>query len=1156
MLKSCLFLLTTPSLFALTTLEVTQNSDNNPGGNGVMGDLRYAINSMNQDLNTGGMDDYAITFNTPMLIQLNGILPIINNSSTPVNITIGNSGSIPTVTIDGGGSYSGFFIPTGTVTIQNMIFQNLTAKGGDGGDGTSGGGGGMGAGGAIYAPQFFLNGSNPSITLMNVSINDCSAVGGNGGSYFSISSPTGDEGGAGGGGFSGNGGSITTNGTTGGAGGGGFGGDGGDVILSTSDPLGGGGGGGGGIGSRASMGMNLGTGGSDQDNGSDGSGYGLMIPAGSGGGNYSGGNNVGGGGGGGPMTAFGAYGGGGGGSAGTNGSQPAGSMAPGGSPTPSGGNGADGGGGGGGGIVMTGMPINIDGQAGSGGYSGGGGGGAGTGASDGGYTVQGGSGGTGGGGGGGGVNQNGITPADGGNSLGGGGGGGGGPSNGSTASGGSDIGNLGAGSGGTGASSYGSGFGGGGGGGGSGLGGAVFVDSNLNLTIQAFPGIPTIFNTSNNTTQAGIHGTAGSGGGTDGFDGSALGNSIFLRTGSSLTFRANDVDDLLIVGDQVAFTDDTAFSAGGTAVFVTGNGTVVYNGTTDYQGGITVNNANFKVNGQINDASVSICRNIGFSSQRGTLSGIGILTGDVLVNSGTISPDTGGTLTLGSLTLMSADPVNGTLGSLVHIEINSSGTSSVSVSGPASLAGTLEVDIDSSAQPGEYTVLTSSGITGTFDSVEVAGSASSYSLSYLPIGAPTFVQFAFLGPLPPVPPVPEPIFLSTRGLRGNNLKIANYLNTLGPDFDGLGDQFDLLNDLSFSQYQKALKSISPSRNSISTFAAQNVMFMFSESLNSHFTKRRLAHNHSKNPHAGETAFLFLDDDKELLAVNRSPRKTIYAPPKNTQSQLWTAGFGQFSHQNSQDESPAFDFNTGGIFAGYDYGNTDLGCIGALAGYAHSSIHEHHSMGNSHINAGYLSVYGTRYFSDFFIDAAIWGDYMKVDQKRIISYPGYRETAKSSYHAEQLDLHFGTGYDFNINTVTLEPFGLVDWVTEWDPSYSEKGATPYNMKVSSRTSWMLRLETGLNGYKTTVYTWGVFIAQAKLSYVYKKPHNVGHLHAAIVSAPASFGVEAFTTNQSLISPGIELFWQTNWNGYASIIYDGEFGSGYNSNQFYVKLGYSF
>lgn len=636
----------------------------------------------------------------------------------------------------------------GNVTIQNLNFQNLVARGGDGGDGIAGGGGGMGAGGAIYAPQSFLNGSNPSITLINVSINNCSAVGGNGGSYKE--GLTGNEGGGGGGGFSGNGGSITTTGSTGGGGGGGFGGDGGNVVRSTDDILGGGGGGGGGLGSRATLGTltNLGNGGDDQDFGFDGNGYGLAN-AGSGGGGLSGGNNAGGGAGGGAIGEFTLSGGGGGGSSGgSNGSQPQGSIAPGGSAVPSGGNGADGGGGGGGGVVITSSTNGVDGQAGSGGYGGGGGGGAGTGASDTAYTLQGGSGGLGGGGGGGGVNQSSTTPAGGGNSLGGGGGGGGGPANGSQDAGGTDIGNLGGGAGGAGADSSVSSSVGGGGGGGSGLGGAIFVDSSLNFTLQALPAMPTTFNTSNNTTQAGTHGTGGPGG-SDGFDGSALGNSIFLRSGSSLTLMAQNADDLLTLGDQVSFTDDTVFGAGGTSVFVKGEGTVIYNGTTDYSGTILINNANFKVNGVIDTASIFVCRNLSFSEQRGTLSGIGTLTGSVFVNSGTISPDTESTLTLGSLTLNPANPTTDTLGSLVHITIDSSGSSLVSVSGPASLAGELQIDLDQNAQPGTYTVLTSSGITGTFDSVTFAGRTPNYTLSYLPIGSPTFVQFDFLG-CPPV----------------------------------------------------------------------------------------------------------------------------------------------------------------------------------------------------------------------------------------------------------------------------------------------------------------------------------------------------------------------------------------------------------------------
>ncbi len=740
-----MLLCTSPSLYALTTCNVTLSSDNNPGGIGEAGDLRYCLNTMNQTLNTTP-DDYAIVFAFPMTIQLNGILPIINNSANPVNITIGNPGSTPTVTIDGNSNtYSGFFIPMGNVTIQNIIFQNLSAKGGNGGDGISGGGGGLGAGAGIYAPRTFLNGSNPSIVLMNVSINNVTAVGGNGGSYIGLSS-TGNEGGGGGGGFSGNGGSITTTGITGGGGGGGYGGDGGSVTLSTGDPQGGGGGGGGGIGSRATTGTltNLGNGGIDQYPGMDGNGYGLNITAGSGGGGNIGGNNAGGGGGGAMSGGITLSGGGGGGSAGSDGHQAQGSTPPvrRQSTQPSGGNGGDGGGGGGASVVIQNPSNSIDGAAANGGYAGGGGGGAGTGAYDIDYSVKGGSGGMGGGGGGGGVNQSGLTSAQGGDSLGGGGGGGGGPSNGINASGGTDVGNLGGGAGGIGASTYGAGFGGGGGGGGSALGAAIFVDSNLNFTIQALSGIPTTFNTANNTTQGGTHGTGGPGG-SDGLDGTAMGNSIFLRSGASLTFAANDIHDLMTLGDQVAFTDDTTFGLGGTSVFVRGKGTVVYNGTTNYQGTVKIDNAIFKVNGQIDQASVSVCRDIGISTQRGTLSGVGSLTGNVFVNSGTISPDSGGTLTLGSLTLNSAS--GGALGSLVHIDINGSGNSLVAVTGPATLAGTLEITLDPSAQPGQYTLLTSAGLTGTFDTVTFTGKTPNYSISYLPSGAPTHVQLNFLG---------------------------------------------------------------------------------------------------------------------------------------------------------------------------------------------------------------------------------------------------------------------------------------------------------------------------------------------------------------------------------------------------------------------------
>jgi hypothetical protein len=187
--------------------------------------------------------------------------------------------------------------------------------------------------------------------------------------------------------------------------------------------------------------------------------------------------------------------------------------------------------------------------------------------------------------------------------------------------------------------------------------------------------------------------------------------------------------------EQVAFVDDSPFGAGGTSVLVNGNGSVIYQGTTNYQGSVKVNNANFKVDGVIDQAPISICRDKSIGLQRGMLSGHGSVSGQVMVNSGIISPDIGETLTLGSLTLQSASPEY--LGSLTHLEINSAGSSLVAVTGTATLAGILEINVDSTAQPGQYTLLTAAGgITGTFDSIVFTGETPNYTLSYLPVPKP------------------------------------------------------------------------------------------------------------------------------------------------------------------------------------------------------------------------------------------------------------------------------------------------------------------------------------------------------------------------------------------------------------------------------------
>ena len=240
-----------------------------------------------------------------------------------ITLTIDGQGH----TLDGAGTYRGFFAYAGALTLQSLRINNTVAQGGNGGG--DGGGGGAGLGGGLFVAgtnSSLLSGA--SVTLNKVSFTDDSAIGGNGSGSNDF--PPGHSGnfanGSGGGGLGGNGGT----GVTGGAGGGGIGGGGGGYGTGAAEAgivadAAGGGSGTGILGQQNTGGVDGGGGGSGSGlfQGGGGGGVGGADASGSAGGNggFGGGGgggigpggNGGFGGGGGSAGGAGGFGGGGGG---------------------------------------------------------------------------------------------------------------------------------------------------------------------------------------------------------------------------------------------------------------------------------------------------------------------------------------------------------------------------------------------------------------------------------------------------------------------------------------------------------------------------------------------------------------------------------------------------------------------------------------------------------------------------------------------------------------------------------------------------------------------------------------------------------------------------------------------------------------------------
>lgn len=742
---------------AAVTLTVNTSTDipnSEPGGQtdspgATSGDLRYCINYILNEQAQNNSNDYEIVFATGIeSIQLNNKLSMVNLLGSDT-IVIGNADPVSTVTILGATGTAGLFIRQGTVTLQNLNFQNCSAVGGNGGDG---GGGGMGAGGALFI-------DTANVTLHNVNFINCSATSGLG------AIATGSNGG--GGGLGGNGGATV-------GGGGGYGGNGGDNYGAGGGAGGNGGsnlGGGGG----PILGTQGGIGGASSINAIIITPYtlfGTPIPFVVGGGGFgsqnngaggvgAGGNNAGGQGGLDGTINQGGYGGNGGSSQITTGNGGAGSS----STTIPGDSGSDGllgGIGGGGGIYLNGITDIGSGGGGGGGYSGGGGGGG-----CGNISGGGGGGGAGlGGGGGGGFNANGgqgafgsgnggnssIGGGGGGGGLGGGGGGGGfaingignggnggdGGGGGGSYSGG--IGGYGAGggfgntgnfAGGGGGNSGSGGFGGGGGaygnggfGAGAGNDGLSGVAASLSSTLQAGNGAalggavflgssngqPTLTLTGNcSTTLNSTLNNSGSSfaGGDDFFLYSGTLLNLMPNAGETISLSQSIIDDSL----QSIYTspDWVAGNGSGANLQVAGPGIVTLSGVNSYIGTTSVNSGTLNlVNGTLYAGGVGINSEVSVSLGA-------ILKGTGIINAPT---NISGKLTPGNSIGVIYFNANLNISGILSVEIASTAgvnsqiisTSTVDVSG-----ATIEIvpEVGDYQVGAQYTLLTSTGLIGT-----------------------------------------------------------------------------------------------------------------------------------------------------------------------------------------------------------------------------------------------------------------------------------------------------------------------------------------------------------------------------------------------------------------------------------------------------------
>jgi len=157
----------------------------------------------------------------------------------------------------------------------------------------------------------------------------------------------------------------------------------------------------------------------------------------------------------------------------------------------------------------------------------------------------------------------------------------------------------------------------------------------------------------------------------------------------------------------------------------------------------------------------------------------------------------------------------------------------------------------------------------------------------------------------------------------------------------------------------------------------------------------------------------------------------------------------FGDKDATAREQGFDFVSGGITAGVDYRFTDNLVLGVALSYTHARANIDLDLGDVTSNSGGISLYGTYYVQNFFLDSHVGFEWNEYTTTRRIVYSVFDRTATGKPSGQQYTANLGTGYDFRLGATTLTPYFRGEYVHIDIDSFTETGAAGLNLFIDSQ-----------------------------------------------------------------------------------------------------------
>jgi uncharacterized protein with beta-barrel porin domain len=493
----------------------------------------------------------------------------------------------------------------------------------------------------------------------------------------------------------------------------------------------------------------------------------------------------------------------------------------------------------------------------------------------------------------------------------------------------------------------------------------------------------------------------------------------------------------------------------------------------------------------------------------------------------------GGTFAPGSGIAGSSMTVSGNLafqsGAIYLVQVSPSTASFANVSGSAMLAGSVQaVFAPGSYVTKQYTILHSSGLTGTFSGISgnvPAGFAE--SLSYTATDA--FLNlFARLG---------------TGGLSGNQGNVANALNSFFNSGGTLPPSFVSLFGLSGSNLGNALTQASGEIGTGSQQTTFDAMGQFMGLLTDPFMGRGNGVNGaSATPNADESA-------SSYAARRRNDAFAMFtmAPPAPfvPRWSVWAAGFGgsQSTDGNAVVGSNGTRSSIFGTAVGADY----LFSPNTLAGFALAGGGTNFSvnnLGSGRSDLFQAGAYVRHTAGAAYITGALAYGWQDITTNRPVMIAGL-DQLRAEFNANAYSGRVEGGYRFVtpwIGGFGLAPYAAGQFTTFDLPAYAEEvlsGANTFALAYGSKSVTDTRSELGLRTDKSFAMQDSILTLRGRFAWAHD--FNSDRVIAATFQTlpGASFVVNgaAQASDSALVTASAEMKWTNGWSTTAT--FEGEF-----------------